>query len=89
MCAKEKLFPIHYRIIDADTKEVFYDNEEDDYVEQVGFSNEQTRKIILEVTMLAEKFKPKDMLDSRACVGILILWRKMPKTGFTKDEELD
>jgi len=82
LCTEAGYYPIHYRIINAQTKEVIYDNEEDDYIESVGFTNDYTQTVILEITILAKKVDPEDAYDARACVGINILWRKVPKIGF-------
>ncbi|OFX83814.1 MAG: hypothetical protein A2W99_03000 [Bacteroidetes bacterium GWF2_33_16] len=82
VCTESGYKPIHYRIINAQTKEVVYDNTEDEYIESVGFTNDYTQTIILEITVLAENIEPQDAYDARACVGINILWRKVPKIGF-------
>lgn len=82
LCTEAGYYPIHYRIINAQTKEVIYDNESDEYIESVGFTNDYTQTVILEITVLAKSIDPKDAYDTRACVGINILWRKVPKIGF-------
>lgn len=82
LCTEYRYSPIHFRLIDEETKEVIYDNSAENYVESIGFTNENTRKVILEVTLLAERIKPEDGSDTRACAGFNIQWRKIPKIGF-------
>ncbi len=82
VCTETGYSPVRYRLINAETKEVFYDNIEDDYVESVGFTIDKNITMIIEVTILAKDIKPEDPIDIRACVGIQILWRKAPKLGF-------
>ena len=82
LCTDYGYYPIHYVISNADTKEVLYDNKEDDYVESVGFTIEKTQNLIFEITLLAEDIKAKDAFDLRVCTGVNIYWRKVPKMGF-------
>lgn len=82
ICSEAKFYPIHIRLIDPVSQEVFYDNKDDDYLESIGFTIEKTRRLIVEITLLAAKADIKDIGQDRACVGVLILWQKVPKTGF-------
>ncbi|NOU17365.1 MAG: hypothetical protein HOO91_07400 [Bacteroidales bacterium] len=82
VCSEAKFYPIHIRLIDPVSQEVFYDNKDDDYLESIGFTIEKTRRLIVEITLLAAKAEIKDIGQDRACVGVLILWQKVPKTGF-------
>lgn len=81
--ATEKGFePVRMRVSDPASGSVFYDNIEDDYCESFGFSVEETQVLELEITLLSEKIEPEDFEENRACVGVLILWRKTPALGF-------
>ncbi len=83
ICGTEKGYePVKFRVVDQSDGKVFYDNSEDDYNESVGFSIEKTQQLTIEVTLLAEKFEPTDFAENRACIGILILWKKTPQLGF-------
>ena len=82
VCTESGYYPVHYRLINAENKEIFFDNSEDDYVESVGFTIDKNITMIIEVTILAEDINPEDPIDIRACAGIMILWRKAPKLGF-------
>jgi hypothetical protein len=79
--------PVRMRIIDQSDGKVFYDNSEDDYNESIGFSIEKTQQLIVEVTLLAENYQPEDFEENRACIGILILWKRTPQLGFTEKEQ--
>ena len=81
-CTNKRFYPIHYTITEKETGILLYDNKDDDYVESIGFSIENTTIVMVEVTLLAERAKFKDFRDNRTCVGIPILFRKRSKTGF-------
>lgn len=82
LCTDRGYYPIHFRLIDAKTNEVTYDNETDKYVESAGFAVEKTRQIIVEVTLIPKHQKIEDFMDKTACLGILIQWAKIPTIGF-------
>jgi|GEM_PF-386594 len=82
VCTERGYEPIHYKIIDKETKDVFYDNIEDDYFESIGFTVDKPQKVIIEVAIKARGLKPDNFTENRACVGVLILWRKVSKLGF-------
>lgn len=81
LCTKMNFTPIHFRILNSEDQSVIYDNETDNFVETLGFSNEKTKNVIFEVTLLANKKKFRDIDDKRTCIGIAIYWSKIPKTG--------
>ena len=82
ICTESGYYPIHFRLLNAETKDVFYDNAEDDYIESVGFIVDENTPMIIEITNLAEGLQLEDGRDMRSCVGIQILWRKTPTLGF-------
>lgn len=81
LCTKMNFTPIHFRIINPEDQSVIYDNEADDFVETIGFSNEKTKNVIFEITLLATKKKFKDIDDKRTCLGVAIYWSKIPRIG--------
>lgn len=82
LCTDYGYYPVHFVISNADTKEVLYDNKEDDYIESVGFTIDKTQNLIFDIIVLADDVKAKDAFDIRVCVGVNIYWRKVPKIGF-------
>lgn len=82
VCTETGFGPVHFRIINARSETVLFDNITDDYIESVGFTNDYTQSVIIEITVLAEEVEPEDAYDKRVCVGVNILWRKAPKMGF-------
>lgn len=81
-CTERKFYPIHFVITEKDTGIPLYDNEMDDYVESIGVSIESTTIVIVEVTLLAKDAKFRDFRQNRACLGVPILYRRIPKSGF-------
>lgn len=81
-CTTPKFYPIHFVIREKETGKVLFDNKDDDYVESIGFTTENTTAVTIDVTLLAEDAKFKDFRQNRACLGIPILYRKVTKLGF-------
>lgn len=80
-CTNRSYYPVRMRIMD-DKQEVLYDNQMDNYKESIGFTLEQTTRISIELTLLAESISQEDFDDNRSCAGLNILWRKTPRLGF-------
>jgi hypothetical protein len=81
-CANKKFFPIHFVLTEKETGIVIYDNSKDEYIESIGFTTDNTTIIIVDVILLAEGVEFKSARESRTCVGVPILYRKIAKTGF-------
>lgn len=81
-CADRKFYPIYYVITEKETGIVLFDNQEDNYVESIGFTSETTTIVTVELTLLAEDAKFDDFRENRACVGIPVLYRRVEKLGF-------
>lgn len=79
-CSDKKLYPIHFRLIEAETRKVIYDNEEDDYIPGVKFGVNDTKAIIIEATALGKSKKSYEPVVG--CLGIRINWKKATKIGF-------
>ncbi len=82
LCCNAMFQPVHLILYDADTKELIYDNEEDEYINKVAFSMEFTRSLLFEVTVIGDGIDEGSIESKRTCLGILILWRKVPRIGF-------
>jgi hypothetical protein len=81
-CTEAGYKDIHLKITDKKNNEVIYDNEEDDYNSNVAFSLETTTTVEIAVEILSEKDGSEDPEQYRVCLGVQILWRKIPKMGF-------
>ncbi len=82
VCSQFRSKSIHCKIFDKTNNELIYDNEEDSYNNAIAFSVEKTSNIEIEVEIVHEKDKELDPDEYRVCVGIQILWRKIPDFGF-------
>lgn len=87
ICTENAYEPVHFKIIDANRNSVFYDNTNDDYMENVGFTVDETKNVIIEMTVLAEDREFTDAPDYRTCLGVAIYWRKVPNIGFDMDNQ--
>lgn len=82
-CSPEKFYPIHYVLKNRETGEVLFDNKDDEYVESISISIiEESIPVQAEVTLLAEDTKFKDLRKDRTCLGVCIMYRKIPRLGF-------
>lgn len=81
-CTEAGYKKIHLKITDKKNNEVIYDNEEDDYNTNVAFSIETTTTVEITVEVISEKDGTEDPEQYRVCLGVQILWRKIPKMGF-------
>ena len=75
-CTSEEFSPVHYRIKDAFTGGLIYDNKMDDYAETVTFSNEYTRKILIEFEVVAKDASDDLKMTFLACSGLLIFYEE-------------
>lgn len=82
LCTENKLYPIHYRIIELSTKEVLYDNKNDDYINGVKFGIENTKTLIIEITAIGKGKRKMDEEPVVGCLGVLIGWKKTADIGF-------
>jgi len=74
VCAHRKFGDIRFRILeDNPGRNVIYDNASDNYSESITFTNDNTRNLIIEVSVP----EGEDATSSdRRCVGVVIQFRK-------------
>lgn len=74
LCTQKRSRKIHLRILeDTPERKLIYDNEKENYIDYVTFSNDMTRKLIFEVAIQLDK---KNKLDLKAyCAGLLVAKR--------------
>ena len=75
-CTMKNFYPVHFKLIDGMTREVFYDNKDDDYLESIGFAVEKTRRIVVEIEILAHQSNDKEIEEYYPCIGMLIQFRE-------------
>lgn len=78
---------VAFVIKDAKTKEVLYDNAQEDFIQQFEFSCEATRRLIIEVGIYNPDGdggggRKRFDTESSDCLGILIENMATPKIGF-------
>lgn len=82
VCTEAGFKDVHLKITDKKKNELIYDNEEDSYNNGVAFSIENTTTVEIIVEVLSEKDGAEDPERYRVCLGVQILWRKIPRMGF-------
>ena len=78
-CTHRNLYPIHFILIDQQTKEVLYDNMEDDFLESLGLGFDVTRSLIIKVNVLARKSTDEQISEMVGCIGFLGQYKNYPK----------
>lgn len=82
LCTVNNLYPIHFKLIDVETKDVLFDNATDDYINIVQFGVEKTKSMDIEITAVG-KLDVNETLDNKiGCLGVLIMWKTAPNIGF-------
>lgn len=87
LCTEKDYTPIHIKILNVEDSTVIYDNSEDEYTETVGLANENTKNVLLEITVMASEMEFRDVGDSRTCLGINMMWRKIPLMVLKKKDD--
>ncbi len=78
-CTHRKLYPVHFVLIDQQTKQVLYDNEEDKYLESLGVGFDVTRSLIIRVAVLARESSEEEIKNNLGCLGMLIQYKNYSK----------
>jgi hypothetical protein len=66
-------------LIDPDTREVLYDNKDDNYIESLGVGFDVSKTIVIQVNVLARKAKPEEIKDYLSCIGLLLQYKNYPE----------
>jgi hypothetical protein len=74
-CTHKNLYPIHFVLIDEQTKEVLYDNEADKYLESLGLGFDVAKPMIIKVDVLAKLSTEEEIKDKIGCLGLLIQYK--------------
>ncbi|MCK5137506.1 MAG: hypothetical protein KAR19_17100 [Bacteroidales bacterium] len=78
-CTHKKMYPIHFVLIDQQTKQVLYDNEEDKYLESLGLGFDVTKSLIIRVDVLARESSEEEIKGNIGCLGLLIQYKNYSK----------
>ena len=74
-CTHKNLYPIHFVLIDQQTEEVLYDNEEDKYIESLGLGFDVAKPITIRVDVIARKSTEEQIKEKIGCLGLLIQYK--------------
>jgi hypothetical protein len=77
-CTHKKMYPIHFVLIDQQTMQVLYDNEEDKYLESIGLGFDVTKSLIIKVDVLARESSEEEIKGNLGCLGLLIQYKNYP-----------
>ena len=77
-CTHRKMYPIHFVLIDQQTEQVLYDNEDDKYLESLGVGFDVTKSLIIKVNVLARESTEEEIKENLGCLGLLIQYKNYP-----------
>jgi hypothetical protein len=77
-CTHRKFYPVNFRLIDPDTREILYDNKEDNFIESLGIGFDVSKTIIIQVIVLARKATPEEIQEYAGCIGLLLQYKNYP-----------
>jgi len=79
-CADQMYYPLKIRLFEAETMKLLFDNATSDYKESITVRINNTQKIIMELTLLADKSNKEKISKKDVCVGMILQWRKIKLT---------
>ncbi|PID93187.1 MAG: hypothetical protein CSA96_00470 [Bacteroidetes bacterium] len=77
-CTHKKMYPIHFVLIDKQTEQVLYDNEEDKFLESLGLGFDVTKSLIIRINVLARESTEEEIQENVGCLGLLIQYKNYP-----------
>jgi hypothetical protein len=78
-CASELFNPVHFVLTDSETRELIYDNQNNEYTETIELAIEKTRRIMIEISVLAHNADVEVAEDYFGCMGFLSYWKPIKK----------
>lgn len=78
-CAHKKMYPIHFILIDKESKQVLYDNANDRYIESLGVGFDVSKSLTIQVDVLARRADEEEIEDYLGCMGLLIQYKNYEK----------
>jgi signal peptidase I len=74
-CTSDLFYPVHFVLVDDMSKKLIFDNSDNDYTETVELNIENTRRIWIEISVLANE-AADDIADNYfGCLGFLMYWK--------------
>jgi hypothetical protein len=74
-CTHKKMYPIHFTLVDPESRMVIYDNTNDRFIESLGLGFDVTKSITLTLQALARGSSEEEIKNSVGCVGLLIQYK--------------
>ena len=74
-CAHKKMYPIHFLLVDPESRQVLYDNSNDRFIESLGLGFDVTKSLIIKIEALARISSEEEIENNLGCVGLLIQYK--------------
>ncbi len=74
-CAHRKMYPIHFVLLDQESKHVLYDNANDKFIESLGVGFDMTKSLAIRINTLARKASEEEIEAYMGCMGLLIQYK--------------
>lgn len=78
-CTSEYFKPVHIVLMNGETGENMYDNEVDDYIDNLTLNIDKTQRVKVSVEIIAKDMSEEEKLEYFGCIGMLIQAKKLDK----------
>ena len=78
-CTHARLYPVHFQLIDPETGDVLYDNENDRFIESLGIGFDATKSLTIRMNVMSRRASEQEIEDYLGCLGLLIQYRNYPE----------
>lgn len=84
-CTHRKMYPVHFQLIDEQSGDLLYDNEDDNYLEILGLGFDVAKSVTIRVDVLARKSNEQEIKENVGCLGMLIQYQKYEEKSVKLD----
>ena len=78
-CTRKDFYPIHFRLIDSNTRDILYDNANDKYIESLEVGFDTTKSLAIQINVLANNLNTVEQQNDVGCIGLMIQYANYPK----------
>jgi hypothetical protein len=75
-CTSDEFNPVHFKLIDPVSRELLYDNQDEDYTTELTLNIENTQRIMIELSVLAKDASNEFKMNYFGCIGMLVQYKK-------------
>ena len=78
-CTSKAFKPIHLKLLNGETGELMYNNDVDEYIDNLTLNIEKTQRVKVSVEILANDMTEEEKMEYFGCLGMLVQVKKIAK----------